>query len=110
MPPTGKIGNRQIIVRFKHYKTKVGVYANTNNMKGNDQHIYMTEDLTKSNHDLMLRLLELDVLRPSGRWTAIFLSKSLKFHKPPTSTSMETWTSDYGVKVTRHVVAVAPKS
>lgn len=58
--PLGKPNKRNIkpiIVKFKSYKTKNMVYKSKSNLKGNPENIFITEDLTKRNHSLVVTLL-----------------------------------------------------
>ena len=55
--PTLSPTSNQIIVRFKAYKTKVEIYKQEKLLKGRD--IFITEDLTKSNHAIVRELLNL---------------------------------------------------
>lgn len=52
-------GNCPIIVKFKSYQTKARVYSAKSQLKGNREKIFLTEDLTKMNHSIVVRLLEL---------------------------------------------------
>ena len=52
------LGN-QVIVKFKHYKSKATVFKAKGKLKNNCQHIFMTEDLTKNNHAIVKKLLQL---------------------------------------------------
>ena len=52
-------GNCPIIVKFKSYQTKARVYSAKSQLKGNREKILLTEDLTKINHSVVVRLLEL---------------------------------------------------
>ena len=55
--PAASLTSNQIIVRFKAYKTKVAVFSQKKLLKGKD--IFVTEDLTKSNHAIVRELLKL---------------------------------------------------
>ena len=52
------LGN-QVIVKFKHYKSKATVFKAKGKLKNNPHHIFMTEDLTKNNHAIVKKLLQL---------------------------------------------------
>ena len=74
------LGPKQIIVKFKSYKTKAVVYKAKSNLKGNGDGIFMTEDLTKRDHAIIEQLL---LLKKSDKshsfWTVdskIFLKLS----------------------------------
>ena len=51
------LGTKQLIVKFKSYKTKAMVYKAKSSLKDNDYGIFMTEDLTKRNHGIIKDLL-----------------------------------------------------
>ncbi|MEW8547226.1 MAG: hypothetical protein AB2693_27260 [Candidatus Thiodiazotropha sp.] len=58
--PVGKPnskGMKPLIIKFKHYHTKQRVYKAKSNLKGNPHKIFLTEDLTKRNHDMVAALL-----------------------------------------------------
>ena len=55
--PAASLTSNQIIVRFKAYKTKVAVFSQKKLVKGKD--VFVTEDLTKSNHAIVRELLKL---------------------------------------------------
>ena len=49
----------QTIVKFKCYKTKAAVFKAKSALKGNPYNIFITEDLTKRNHEMVKELLTL---------------------------------------------------
>ena len=51
------LGPKQLLVKFKSYKTKAIVYKAKSSLKDNDYGIFMTEDLTKRNHGIIKDLL-----------------------------------------------------
>ena len=51
------LGPKQMIVKFKSYKTKAVVYKAKSHLKDNTDGVFMTEDLTKRNHALIQQLL-----------------------------------------------------
>lgn len=51
------LGPKQMIVKFKSYKTKAVVYKAKSNLKYNAGNVFMTEDLTKRNHAIIQQLL-----------------------------------------------------
>ena len=50
-------GMKLLIIKFKRYHTKQSVYKAKSNLKGNPHKIFLTEDLTKRNHDMVATLL-----------------------------------------------------
>ena len=50
---------KQIIVKFCHYQDRKRVYARKTNLKGNPDKVFITEDLTASNHAVVKQLLPL---------------------------------------------------
>ena len=52
-------GNRPIIVKFKSYSSKAAVFSAKNKLKGNPAKIFVTEDLTRKNHSIIQKLVEL---------------------------------------------------
>ena len=64
------LGAKQVICKFRSYKTKAEVYSAKKYLKGNPRKIFLTEDLTRRNHKIVEELLK---LRKSGRihsfWT-----------------------------------------
>ena len=50
-------GMKLLIIEFKRYHTKQSVYKAKSNLKGNPHKIFLTEDLTKRNHDMVATLL-----------------------------------------------------
>ena len=58
--PVGKPnskGMKPLLIKFKHYHTKQSVYKAKSNLKGNPHKVFLTEDLTKRNHDMVATLL-----------------------------------------------------
>ncbi|MEW8548355.1 MAG: hypothetical protein AB2693_33035, partial [Candidatus Thiodiazotropha sp.] len=49
----------QTLVKFKGYKTKAAVFKAKSALKGNPDNIFVTEDLTKQNHEMVKELLML---------------------------------------------------
>ena len=63
------LGN-QVIVKFKSYKTKAAVFKAKAKLKRNPDKVFMTEDLTKRNHTIVKKLLELRKSKQiEGFWT-----------------------------------------
>ena len=58
------LGQKQLIVKFKSYKTKAMVYKAKSSLKDNYYGIFMTEDLKKRNHGIIKDLL---LLKKSGQ-------------------------------------------
>ena len=52
-------GNRRIIIKFKSYQSEDEVYKAKTKLKENPDKIILTEDLTKKNHYIVQKLLEL---------------------------------------------------
>ena len=52
-------GNRPIIVKFKSYKSKAAVFNAKNKLKKNPDKKFLTEDLTRKNHSIVQKLVEL---------------------------------------------------
>ena len=49
-------GKRQLLVKFKSYKTKASVFKCKSNLKNNARKVFLSEDLTKSNYALVSEL------------------------------------------------------
>ena len=63
------LGN-QVIVKFSYYKSKAAVFKAKSKLKNNPKKIFMTEDLTKSNHSIVKKLLQLRKAKQiNGFWT-----------------------------------------
>ena len=63
------LGN-QVIVKFKYYKSKAAVFKAKSNLKNHPDKIFMTEDLTKTNHSIVKELLQLRKSKQiTGFWT-----------------------------------------
>ena len=54
-----KLGNRQVIVKFKSIRSKQAVYANKSRLKNLNERIYISEDLTRLNQELVRSLRNL---------------------------------------------------
>ena len=52
-------GNRPIIVKFKSYKSKAAVFKARAKLKKNPDKIFVSEDLTRKNHIIVQKLVEL---------------------------------------------------
>ena len=50
-------GMKPLKIKFKHYHIKQRVYKPKSNLKGYPHKIFLTEDLTKRNHDMVVTLL-----------------------------------------------------
>ena len=60
----------QVIVKFRHYKSKAAVFKAKSKLKNNPNKIFMTEDLTKTNHSIVQKLLQLRKAKQiNGFWT-----------------------------------------
>ena len=88
--PTLSPTSNQIIVRFKAYKTKVEIYKQKKLLKGRD--IFITEDLTKSNHAIVKELLN---LRKANIISSFWLVGWLCFNVPSTARSFRDGTPIY---------------
>lgn len=51
-------GKRQILIKFTRYHTKRRVFMNKSNLKKNPDKIFISEDLTKYNHNLVMEIRE----------------------------------------------------
>ena len=72
------LGQKQIIVKFKSYKTKAVVYKAKSSLKDNGDGIFMTEDLTKRNHAIIKQLL---LLKISDKIHSFWTVDGKNFHK-----------------------------
>ena len=72
------LGQKQIIVEFKSYKTKAVVYKAKSSLKDNGDGIFMTEDLMKRNHAIIKQLL---LLKKSDKIHSFWTVDGKKFHK-----------------------------
>lgn len=52
-------GNRPIIVKFKSYKSKAAVFNAKNKLNKNPDKIFLNENLTRKNHSIVQKLVEL---------------------------------------------------
>ena len=52
-------GNRPIIIKFKSYKFKAAVFHAKTKLKKNPDKIFVAEDLTKKNHSIVQKLVQL---------------------------------------------------
>ena len=63
------LGN-QVIVKFRYYKSKAAVFKAKSKLKDHPDKIFMTEDLTKTNHSIVQKLLQLRKSKQiHGFWT-----------------------------------------
>lgn len=63
-------GNRPITIKFKSYQSKAEVYKAKTQLKGNPDKSLLTEDLTKKNHIIVQKLLEMRKSRKNNSfWT-----------------------------------------
>ena len=62
---------KQVLVKFCRYHDKRRIYINKKKLKNNPHKVFITEDLTKSNHKLFKILMEQQYERKSifGFWT-----------------------------------------
>ena len=67
-------GNRPIIMKFRAYRSKAAVFNAKNKLKNNPAKIFLTEDLTKKNHSIIQKLVE---LRKSGDQYRLLLDQRL---------------------------------
>ena len=59
-----------MIVKFRYYKSKAAVCKAKSKLKNNPNKIFMTEDLTKTNHSIVQKLLQLRKAKQiNGFWT-----------------------------------------
>lgn len=72
-------GKRQLLIKFSRYHTKRRVFMNKANLKQNADKIFLSEDLTKYNHSLVMELREKYLQRAvCSYWTGdgtIFVKK-----------------------------------
>lgn len=72
-------GKRQLLIKFSRYHTKRRVFMNKANLKQNADKIFLSEDLTKYNHNLVMELRERYLQRAvCSYWTrdgSIFVKK-----------------------------------
>ena len=52
-------GNRPIIIKFKSYKSKAAVFQAKTKLRKNPNKIFISEDLTKTNHSIVQKLVQL---------------------------------------------------
>ena len=52
-------GNRQLIIKFRSYKAKAAVFSAKTKLKNNPDKIFISEDLTKKNHGIIQKLVQL---------------------------------------------------
>ena len=50
-------GKKQLLVKFKSYKTKSRVYKSKANLKKNSSNVFLSQDLTRMNYELVVNLL-----------------------------------------------------
>ncbi|MEW8547170.1 MAG: hypothetical protein AB2693_26970 [Candidatus Thiodiazotropha sp.] len=106
------LGAKQVICKFRSYKTKAEVYGAKKYLKGNPRKIFLTEDLTRRNHRTVEELLR---LRKSGRihsfWTidGKIYFKSAEGVRPQRETSVpeiESKLSEEPIQVTTQAMAM----
>lgn len=56
---TNAKGIRPMIVKFKAYKSKAAVFSAKKKLKNNPDKIYISEDLTKKNYEIVQKLVQL---------------------------------------------------
>jgi hypothetical protein len=76
--PPRENGTCQAIVRFVHYWKRAEIYRNKSKLKGNEDRVFITEDLTVRNMSLMRALLE---LRKNGKIDSVWSSDGRIFYK-----------------------------
>ena len=68
----------QIICRFKNWKVKNSIFSEKSNLKGNEDNVFITEDLTKYRQDLIKDIL---VAKRAGKVAAFWTSDGRIFLK-----------------------------